>query len=184
MSEYRRVYIPGGTYFFTLVTDHRRPILTTALGRHCLRKAIVQVRKAHPYSLQAIRLLPEHLHCLWSLPDDDADYSGRWNAIKGVFSKACLRAGGTDGRRSASRQRKGEAAIWHRRFWEHAIRDHDDFERLFHYIHYNPVKHGYVDDPAKWPWSSFHRYLRMGWYEQGWGRQEPNVLKGIVCAGE
>ena len=184
MPDYRRAKIQGGTYFFTVVTFGRRPFLTTDLARHCLRSAWRDVRKGHPFQSEAICLLPEHLHCIWSLPDGDADFSGRWNAIKGLFSKRYLSGGGIEAPRNSSRRRRGEAAVWQRRFWEHCIRDQDDLRRHLDYIHFNPVKHGHVSQPLDWPWSSFHRYLQMGWYDERWGGQEPDTIKGFGCVGE
>ncbi len=91
--------------------------------------------------------LPEHLHCIWRLPEGDRDYSKRWRLIKGMFSKRYLKAGGKEGTRNQSRLRKREAAIWQRRYWEHQIRDDEDFETHFDHIHFNPVKHAHVRQP-------------------------------------
>ena len=111
MPDYRRAFIPGGAYFFTVVTFERRPILTTELSRPTLREACKYVQERYPFKMDAICLLPDHLHCIWTLPDGDTDYSMRWSAIKALFSKKYLAAGGREGERSASRTRKGEAAI-------------------------------------------------------------------------
>lgn len=184
MPNYRRVYTSGGLYFFTVVTFGRRPFLTTDLARCCLRSVWQEIQKKHPFQTEAVCLLPDHLHCIWRLPDGDADFSGRWNTIKSMFSKRYLSCGGTEAVRNASRQRKGESAIWQRRFWEHAIRDHEDFCRHLDYIHFNPVKHGQVLQPADWPWSSFQRYVRRGWYEEGWGKHEPEAIKGLASSRE
>ncbi len=184
MPEYRRAMVPGGTYFFTVVTFHRKPFLTTELARACLRSAWRDVSRRHPFRTDAICLLPDHLHCIWTLPEGDADFSGRWNAIKGIFSKRYLAAGGRDGVRNSSRAGKGEAALWQRRFWERAIRGDGDLRTHTDYIHFNPVQHGHVHRPADWLWSSFHRCVRLGWYERDWGEQEPASLQNIGDLGE
>jgi len=179
MPDYRRAFIPGGTYFFTVVTFERRHILTSELSRPILREAIEYIRELHPFTVDAICLLPDHLHCIWTLPDGDTNYSTRWSAIKALFSKKYLAGGGQASERSNSRSRKGEVAIWQRRFWEHAVRDGDDFNRHVDYIHYNPVKHGLVENPRDWQWSSFHRYVRAELYESEWGAVEPDSIKEV-----
>jgi len=167
MSHYRRANDPGAHYFFTVVTDDRRVFLTDEPARGCLRRAWRIVRERRPFQLIALCLLPNHLHCIWKLAEDDADYSTRWASIKAIFTREYLRCGGVDGARNLSHRRRHEAAIWQRRFWEHRIRDQRDFSRHVDYIHFNPVKHGLVTDPSDWPWSTYHRYVREGYY----GRQ-------------
>jgi len=184
MSYYKRAHISGATYFFTLVTFDRRPILTSALARACLRDAIRVTRTQQPFQLDAICLLPDHLHCLWMLPDGDADFSSRWNRIKGLFSKRYLAAHASHADPNPSRRRKGEATIWQRRFWEHCIRDADDFRHHLDYLHFNPVKHGHASRATDWPWSSLARYVRLGWYEPAWGTQEPPSVRGMSEFGE
>ena len=179
MSTDRRAFLPGGTYFFTVVTFDRRPILTSELSRSTLREAWQYVQERRPLTVDAICLLPDHLHCIWALPDGDTDYSTRWSAIKALFAKKYLTAGGREVERSASRSRKGEAAIWQRRFWEHCVRDQADFNRHVDYIHFNPVKHGLVESPRDWVWSSFHRYAAAGQYGPDWGAAEPESIKGV-----
>lgn len=143
MSSYRRNYVAGATFFFTVVTYHRRPMLTSALARHYLREAVEQVRHNHPFSINAWVLLPDHLHALWTLPTGDADFSTRWKLIKERFTEY-LAAGGTEGAVTLSRKLKKERGIWQRRFWEHTIDDEDDYIHHFDYLHYNPVKHRLV----------------------------------------
>ena len=184
MPHYQRLYLPGATYFFTLVTFDRRRFLTSDLARRCLRAAWTEVRQKRPFDVDAVCLLPDHLHCLWSLPGDDADYSTRWKAIKGIFSRSYLAAGGTEGHRNRARRRSGEAAVWQKRFWEHTIRDDRDYQRHLDYIHYNPVKHGLVARPIDWPWSSFRRHVRRGLYHPEWGCTEPMTVGGFDCVGE
>jgi putative transposase len=184
MSEYRRAYVPGGTYFFTVVTFKRDQILTTELARSCLHTAWEHVQRYHPFRAEAVCLLPDHLHCIWTLPANDVDFSRRWRIMKGIFSKQYLVAGGREAIRNSSRKRKGEAALWQRRFWEHWIQDEEDFQKHFDYIHFNPVRHGHVNEPVKWPWSSFHRHVSLGRYDLNWGSQEPESIKGFTCMGE
>ena len=173
MPNYRRYRVEGATYFFTVVTHERREFLTTELARKYLRSALGTARNRAPFELIAFVLMPDHMYCLMELPPEDADYSTRWSHIKGEFSRAFLKGGGKQGSATRSRINKGEAAIWQRRFSEHVIRDEKDFGQHFDYIHYNPVKHRYVRSVAEWPWSSFHRYVREGWYDPEWGSHEP-----------
>jgi len=169
MSEYRRWRVEGGSYFFTIVTADRRPILTSELGRSSLRHAFQTILDKKTFDLIAIVLLPDHLHCIWQLPNGDDDYSSRWADLKSQFTDTFLKGGGTEAPISESRRKKGERGIWQRRFWEHTIRDDDDFKRCLDYGHWNPVKHGYVQQVKDWPWSSFHRWVRLGEYELDWG---------------
>jgi putative transposase len=131
-----------------------------ALLGDCFR----QVRAVRPFRVDAIVVLPDHLHCLWTLPQGDADFSSRWHAIKAGFARRIAR----DESLSARRRRKGERGIWHRRFWEHAIRDERDWVNHVDYIHFNPVKHGHVARVRDWPHSSFHRFVRDGRYALDW----------------
>jgi putative transposase len=170
MSDYRRYYVPGGTYFFTIVTHERRPILTTDLARRCLHEAIETVRKKRPFEVPAIVLLPDHWHMMLTLPTGDDRYATRLRRIKEEFTKLFLDGGGSEGDRSLSRQKRSERGVWQRRFWEHTIEDEEDFDRHFDYIHYNPVKHGCTTSPCHWPYSSIHRWVQHGVYEIGWGR--------------
>ena len=179
MPNYARYYEPGATYFFTLVTHERRGFLTSRLARRCLRAAWQYACDRRPFQTVAVCLLPDHLHCLWALPNGDADYSTRWSAIKSGFTRRYRAAGGDEGSLNASRKHRGERGFWQRRFWEHVIRDKDEFARHLDYIHYNPVKHGLVEYPERWPWSTFHRYARSGWYEASWGQVEPAGIRGM-----
>ncbi len=152
--RYRRADVPGATYFFTVNLAERRK---TLLVDHVdvLREATKKVKQNHTFKIDAIVILPDHLHAIWTLPESDADFSKRWNLIKGSFSRTLAKAE----RISTSRKNKGERGIWQRRFWEHLIRDENDFERHVDYIHYNPVKHGYVNKPTDWKHSSVHRFI-------------------------
>lgn len=157
MPNYRRAFAPGGTYFFTVVVaDRRASILTERID--ALSNAFRVVRAWRPFAMPAFVVLPDHLHCIWSLPEGDADFPARWNRIKGEFSR------GVDDRGygSPSRTSKRERSIWQRRYWEHLIRDERDLRNHIDYIHYNPVKHGWVQRPGDWPYSSFHRFVLKG----------------------
>ncbi|MBN2415021.1 transposase [bacterium] len=169
MSNYRRIYIPGGTYFLTLVTHERRPFLTSDTAIHIFKKSWQYVQKCMPFALNAVCVLPEHIHLLITLPANDDDYSRRIKMLKSLFSIHFIKTGGQDGFRNRSRRKKGEAAIWQRRFWEHTVRSQKDYDNHFHYIHRNPVHHGLVPTVKEWKWSSFHRYVEKGFYPESWG---------------
>ena len=164
MTDYRRWRVEGGTYFFTVVTEQRREWLGDGLARNCLRDAIRVVRQRRPFRIDAIVLLPDHLHTVWTLPTGDSDYSTRWKLIKKRFTREYLRAGGADATGNASRQSKSERSLWQRRVFEHTVRDESDMKRCVDYAHVNPLKHGLVAKVADCPWSSFHRYVRLGEY--------------------
>ncbi|OWW18994.1 REP-associated tyrosine transposase [Noviherbaspirillum denitrificans] len=164
MPTYRRNIIPGATYFFTVtLLDRSSALLTTHV--ETLRAAFRYTQQRHPFEVDAIVVLPEHLHAIWTLPPGDADYATRWRLIKGHFSRN-IPAGET---RSPSRSGKGERGLWQRRYWEHTIRDDEDFERHVDYIHFNPVKHGLVRMARDWGYSSFHRYVKKGLLPVDWG---------------
>ena len=163
MVAYRRNFVPGGTFFFTVVlADRRSSLLIDHVDS--LRTSFRVTRKERPFSVDAIVILPDHLHAMLTLPSDDADFSGRWRRIKSLFTRHAV-ARGFMGPRNA----KGEYRLWQRRFWEHTIRHEADFERHADYIHYNPVKHGLVSQVADWQYSSFHRHVRQGIVPMDWG---------------
>jgi putative transposase len=170
MPNYRRFRVEGAIYFFTLVTDGRQPFLCTDDARALLRKFLKECDERWPFTISAIVLLPDHLHTLWSLPQGDDKYSRRWGWIKKEFTKAWLGSGHPEQLVSAGRARKRQHGVFQPRFWEHLIRDEEDFERHADYIHYNPVKHRYVASPRDWSWSSFHRYVKAGIYPIDWGQ--------------
>ena len=172
MPRYIRAYVPGGTFFFTvaLLERHRR-LLTDHVD--ALRAAFARVQLRRPFTMDAVVVLPDHLHCLWTLPQGDADFSMRWHAIKSAFSKGLPKTEALSARRIV----KGERGIWQRRFWEHTIRDEKDLECHVDYIHYNPVKHGHVSRPADWPHSSFRRYVQRGIYPLDWSAG--NEVRGL-----
>ncbi|MBS62460.1 transposase [Salinisphaera sp.] len=161
--RYRRNYQKGGCFFFTVVTAERRPWLAESADVAVLRQAMRRVKKRYPFAIDAIVILPDHLHTVWTLPPHDADFSLRWRLIKG----------------DVARHSRHPKPLWQRRFWEHTIRDADDYAQHLDYIHYNPVKHGYVDTPGAWPYSSFHRAVRQGRYPLDWGHTPPAVSPAI-----
>ena len=156
--HYRRAKTSGATYFFTVVTYNRQPVFCSDETIALLRQAFHTVKAESPFAIDAIAVLPDHIYSIWTLPEGDADFS----------SLACdaLKL------QSLSRRHKGEQAVWQRRFWEHQIRNEADFDQHVDYIHYNPVKHGLVDAPRDWPYSSFHRYVKDGTYPADWGATE------------
>ncbi|GAA4461160.1 REP-associated tyrosine transposase [Novipirellula rosea] len=177
MSRYQRFFVPGGTYFFTVVAYHRRPILTTACGRQFLREAIRTVRTTHPFELFATVLLADHWHLVMELPPEDADYSLRLRKIKSEFTGSWLAAGLPEAVVTPSQRKRGERGIWQPRFWEHTVRDEEDLERCVDYIHWNPRKHQCVNRISDYQWSTFHRLVAEGQYEIGWGGTLPTSLK-------
>ena len=171
MSNYRRAYFPGGVYFFTVVTFSRLPVFTDEGRVEVLRQAFRKVMATRPFEIDAIVIMPEHLHCIWRMPEGDADFSSRWREIKKAVSR----------RISPTTNAHNERMVWQRRFWEHAIRDGEDWRRHMDYIHYNPVKHGLTSHPGEWAWSSFGNAVDKGWYEKSWGASEPETIAGMDC---
>ena len=172
MVQYRRNWVPGGCYFFTVSLRNRQ---STMLVDHvdALRAAFRHVRHQRPFVIDAMVVLPDHLHAIWTLPPNDADFAGRWQAIKSRFSRTLVKGGVT-----MTRNAKGEYDLWQRRYWEHTIRDEVDLTRHVDYIHFNPVKHGYVASATEWPFSSFHRYVKAGVLTADWG-SAPMSFDGI-----
>jgi putative transposase len=167
MRQYIRAGTPGATYFFTVTLQDRS---SRWLVDHVdlLRESVGATRNRHPFRIDAMVVLPEHLHALWTLPEGDADFSVRWLLIKRRFTRALLAGKLLDG---AASKRRGDAerSLWQRRFWAHQVRDMVDFNQHVDYIHFNPVKHGHVARAADWPHSSFHRYVRSGILRADWG---------------
>jgi putative transposase len=165
MVNYRRAYIPGGTWFFTvnLLQRQHNDLLVRKIS--LLRDTVRAVRTRYPFEIDAWVVLPEHMHAIWTLPPGDADFSTRWRLIKSAFSRGLSKTE----YRSKVRIAANERGIWQRNFWEHAIRDDLDFERHVDYLHFNPVKHGYVSKVRDWPYSSFHLYVKNGIYPDCWG---------------
>ena len=173
--KYRRTRIKGGTYFFTVVTNRRIKIFKKPSNVQLLREAFKYVNDRHPFKIDAFVILPDHLHCIWTLPHEDADFSKRWRLIKSYFSRKFDLVDWIDKENptvrldSASRSKKKEKPIWQRRFWEHLIRNDEDFRKHIEYIHFNPVRHGLASSPIDWSNSSFQRYVNKGLYTKEWG---------------
>jgi putative transposase len=165
MTEYRRAYAPGATWFFTVNLAERKNNHLLVDHIKALREAFSYVKQRHPIKLDAYVILPEHLHCIWTLPPGDADFSIRWNLLKSHFSRTIAKGE----RISQSREKRRERGIWQRRFWEHMLRDQEDFNAHVDYIHNNPLKHGWVKQVVDWPHSSFHEYVSRGIYPKNWG---------------
>jgi putative transposase len=163
MTDYRRNFIAGGSFFFTVnLADRRLSLLTECIDD--LRTAFRETRRRHSFTTDAMVVLPDHLHVVWTLPEGDTDFSTRWRLIKTSFSRR-LASGEPV---STSRAAKGERGIWQRRYWEHTIRDEKDFARHIDYVHINPLKHGLVKRVRDWPYSSFHRMVELGVYPEDW----------------
>jgi putative transposase len=164
---YRRTDVAGATYFFTVnLAERHRTLLTEHIVT--LRTVMRGVKQRHPFHIDALVILPDHLHCVWTLPEGDADYPLRWALIKAGFSRSIAKTE----RRNLSRVDKGERGVWQRRYWEHLIRDERDHARHVEYIYFNPVKHGYAQCAADWPYSSIHRYIAAGTLTRDWGAGE------------
>jgi putative transposase len=172
MPDYRRVKIRGGTYFFTLVTNQRFPIFLNKIAIDLFLDAQQHVRNFHPFIIVAFCILPDHIHLLWEMPNNDSDYSLRIGEIKKMFSKGYINKYGHPVAITPIQKKRGESGIWQRRFWEHYIRDENDLIKHIDYIHYNPVKHGLVTQAKDWTGSSFFSYVRTGYYDKDWGLGE------------
>jgi putative transposase len=164
MSDYRRLNVAGGTYFITQVTYQRVPWLCGEVGRRALREAIAKVRVKYPFEIDAFVLLPEHFHCLLTLPLGDKDFSVRLRLIKSYVTKHYGGVLEVDQEVSASREKRRESNLWQRRFWEHLIQDEQDYFAHYDYIHNNPVRHGLCTKPEDWEFSSIHRFIKQGIY--------------------
>ena len=160
MSNYRRNYLPGGTWFFTVNLQNRQSDLLTRHIDH-LRVAIQTVKRTKPFTINAWVVLPEHMHCIWTLPENDDDFLGRWREIKKSFTRTIEMR-----------------HVWQPRFWEHTIRNEEDYRRHMDYVYINPVKHGHVTRVADWPFSTFHRDVRSGLYPEDWAGQTEDLVAG------
>ena len=175
MSNYRRLYVPGGTYFFTIVTYQRRPYFANSDNVNKLRTAVATVKKEMPFNIFGAVILPNHLHFLWVLPPNDKNYSKRIGHIKTLFTKSFRGNNALPKTVSISRQKHRESNVWQRHFWEHTIQDESELETYLNYIHYNPVKHGLVSGPHLWSYSSCHTWVKKDGYSYSWG---------CVCQGK
>ena len=163
MTNYRRIFVPGATWFFTVNLQKRHNHLLVE-NIDLLRAAFRYVKQRKPFQVEAVVIMPDHLHCIWRLPPEEKDYPIRWNMLKGHFSHAMPR----DEKISTSRRKRRERGVWQRRFWAHLLTDQADFNNHVDYIHWNPVKHGVVERVVDWPHSSFHRYVKEGVYPADW----------------
>jgi putative transposase len=168
MPTYRRAYVPGGSFFLTLVTYNRKPLFTASHNVARLRSALTVVQQQYPFEIVAAVVLLEHLHFIWTLPPGDPDFSKRIGRLKVLFTQSMRGRRKTPQDVSQSRLNHRESDVWQRRFWEHTIRDEWDFQRHMDYIHYNPVKHELATCPHRWVYSSFGRWVRQGAYTADW----------------
>ena len=173
MPNYHRYRQLGGCYFFNVNLLERFP--NDLLVKHIdiLRSVTKKVKTRMPFHIDAWVVLPDHMHCIWTLPNADDNFATRWRLIKTYFAKALPQTE----RRSSVRQKRGERGIWQRRYWEHYIRDDNDYQRHMDYLHFNPVKHGYVKCVNDWPFSTFLLLVEKGIYSKNWGPQVIDDLK-------
>ncbi len=176
--NYRRNFQPGGTFFFSLVTLNRHWLFAQEAACNLFQGIVREIKAERPFRMDAWVILYDHLHMIWTLPPGDADFSGRWSKIKSQFTRRWLDQGGAEQPVSIGKQRDGRRGVWQPKFLEHTIRDEQDYIAHVEYIHYNPVKHGYVEYPRQWARSSFHEYVRRGIYPPHWcGRSD--TLNGL-----
>ncbi len=171
MPNYRRVQIPGSTVFLTWVTHNRTPLFANPENVAYLRQAVAAIKAEQPFEILGAVILPDHLHFLWSLPPNDSNYSKRVGRIKVLFTSAFQGDRPAVAARSPSHRKHREREVWQRRFWEHTIRNEDEWSACLDYIHYNPVKHGLVSCPHLWPYSSFQKWVNSGHYPLDWACQ-------------
>ena len=165
--RYRRAAVPGASHFFTLFTHQRRQLFLDQGNVDRWQQAVSKVQRARPFIIEAAVVMPDHLHMIWTLPENDADYSTRIRLIKSTFTKSLPPSPGV--KPNVSRISKGERDVWQRRYWEHVIRDENDFQAHVDYIHFNPVQSGLVERPGDWPHSTFLRWVERGSYDPWWG---------------
>jgi putative transposase len=168
MPNYIRTQTAGATYFFTVTLENRgERFLVDHVAE--LRACLKTVKERHPFDIEAMVVLPEHIHALWRLPVEDGDYATRWMLLKQTFTRRLSELGVLPPEAEKPRGRRGERSVWQKRFWEHQIRDDEEFARHVDYIHFNPVKHGWVLRARDWPYSSLHRFVREGRLPEDWG---------------
>lgn len=182
MSDYRRYFVAGGTFFFTVVTYQRRPVFADDQNVDLLRTVVADVRRELPFEINATVVLPDHLHFIWSLPPGDANFSKRIGRMKASFTKLLHGSNALPATLSNERRKHRESDVWQRRFWEHTVRDEDEFVCLFDYIHFNPVKHGHMSCPHMWTASSFHHWVNRGVLDQRWGCSCEGRVASVVAA--
>ncbi len=160
MPNFRRAYVAGGTWFFTVNLLQRKNNSLLIQEIELLRKVVKQVKQRYPFYINAWVVLPEHMHTIWTLPEGDSNFSLRWRLIKSGFSTGLLKTESL----SQVREAAGERGIWQRNYWEHLIKNELDYQRHFDYVHVNPLKHGLVKRVIDWPYSTFHRCVKQGMY--------------------
>jgi len=168
MSHDRHGPAAGACYFFTLAIYRHRPVLALGDGLFILRRALADVMSQRPFILDALVVLPDHLHCIWTLPEGDTDCAGRWAAIKSQFSCQYRRTG-----RMPRRQ------LWEPHFQARRLRSEADYREHVDYVHFDPVKHGYVEAAAHWLPSSFLQFVERGWYSPDWGCRRTTPACGV-----
>ena len=167
MSNYKRLYLSGRCYFFTVVTAGRKELFADAANIALLRASFRYVMQRRRFQIDAVCVLPDHIHCICMFPHD-ANHSVRWQMIKTCFTRLYRQQFPED-----------KSTLWQPRYWEHLIRDEEDLARHLDYIHYNPVKHGLVENVSDWPFSSFQKYRKLGYYDHGWGEYEPESIDSM-----
>ena len=168
MPNYRRAYIPGSTVFLTWVTYQRAPLFKSSDNVTRFRQAVGQSKIEAPFEIVAAAILPDHVHFIWTLPDGDSNYSKRVGRIKVLFTRALRGEGPQSSNMTESRRKHRESNVWQRRFWEHTIRTEEELAHYLDYVHYNPVKHGLVNCPHQWKYSSFQTWVNEGHYRGDW----------------
>jgi putative transposase len=179
MPNYIRWREQGATYFFTLVTYQRRPLFNNDKSCKLLCRSFASVRRRRRFNLPAYVLLPDHLHCIMTLPENDDDFPTRWRQIKSRFTHDYLAAGGTQSTITMSMKQESRKAIWQPRYWEHRIRNEADYYQHRDYIHLNPVNHGHATNPENWKWTSFHHHVRTGALDPNWPGATPIALPKV-----
>ena len=174
MSRYRRQQAPGSKWFFTVVTYKRRTFLCDEKVRNALRCSINKVQTRYPFKIEAWVLLPDHFHCIWTLPDQDTNFQLRMSLLKRYVTQSCASFLHQDSLNTPSGRKRKESTIWQRRYWEHQLQTEKDFRNHMDYIHYNPVKHELCQSPAEWPYSTIHRLTKEGIYPQDWAH-DPDI---------
>ena len=167
MPNYRRYYLPGHPVFITNVTFDRKKILTEAENLHLLWDTLFAVKARYEFNLNAYVILPDHFHWIITIPGESLNFSKIMLNFKWNYSMNY---------KKLNRQNR-EIHIWQRGFWDHIIRDEKDYRNHLDYIHWNPVKHGYVENPSEWEWSSFLEFCEKDVYLPEWGKNEPESIK-------
>ena len=184
MSSYRRLDSKGATWFFTVVTYQRRALLCDDKVRTTLREAIRKTQVKYPFRIDAWVLLPDHFHCIWTLPEGDSNFQLRIRLIKRHVTQTCSSFLHDDSLNTPSRRKRKESTIWQKRYWEHQIQTEEDFRHHMDYIHYNPVKHGLSQSPTEWPYSTIHQLTKQGVYPQDWASDPESTQSESQSYGE